>query len=410
MEFIRTEQILLNPDDILSEMCHISKNLWNEANYIIRQEFFGSGKWVRYNTLAGTLKVSENYRSLPSATAQQVLRILDRSWKSFFKAIKEWSRNPGKFLSRPKIPGYREKDGEFVLPFTNQQVIIEEGYVKLSRKLPLVVKTRLEDDTDVREARIVPEGTGYVLEIVYMKKSKPRKLDPDRVVGIDLGLRNIVTMVNNIGEKSIAIKGGAVKSINQYYNKRRAELRSIYDRQGIRTGMAERKLTEKRNWKIRDAMHKISRYIIKWCMDHNIGTIVIGHNDNWKQEAELGKRNNQNFVSIPYYLLTHDIQYKGEETGMAVKFNEESYTSRCSFLDCEPIERRDAYAGRRIRRGLFRSAKGIIINADVNAGLNIVRKAIPNAFKADGIEGVEPHPESLTFKGIVTPHHYNEIV
>ena len=405
MEVVRTDQIWLNPEDSLSKLCHFSKNLWNEANYQVRQEFFTTGKWIRYNTLAGSLKTSENYKSINAQTAQQILKILDRSWKAFFKAIKEWSNHPEKFLGRPKLPGYKAKDGEFLLVFTNQQVKIENGCIIFPKKLPLNVKTRLGDDTNIREARIIPKGTGYVLEIVYEKKAEPLNLDKDRIVGIDFGLRNIVTISNNIGEQPIVIKGGVLKSINQYYNKRKAELQSIYDKQGIKTGTAERKLKEKRNSKIKDAMHKISRYIINWCIDHNIGTIVIGHNDNWKQEAELGKRNNQNFVSIPYYLLTCDIQYKGEEIGNAIKIQEESHTSKCSFLDNEPIEHREKYMGKRIKRGIFRSAKGILINADVNGSLNIIRKAVSKAFpqgNADGIEGVGLHTKRANIKMILS--------
>ena len=405
MEVIRTEQIWLNPDYTLSELCHFSKNLWNEANYQVRQEFFTTGEWMRYNTLAGNLKTSENYKSINAQTAQQILKILDRSWKAFFKTIREWSNHPEKFLGRPKLPGYKAKDGEFLLVFTNQQVKIENGCIIFPKKLLLNVKTRLGDDTNIREARIIPKGTGYVLEIVYEKKAEPLNLDKDRIVGIDFGLRNIVTMSNNIGEQPIVIKGGVLKSINQYYNKRKAELQSIYDRQGIKTGTVERKLTEKRNRKIKDVMHKISRYIINWCIDHNVGTIVIGHNDNWKQEAELGKRNNQNFVSIPYYLLTHDIQYKGEEIGNTVKLQEESHTSKCSFIDNEPIEHHEKYMGKRIKRGIFRSAKGILINADVNGSLNIIRKAVSKAFpqgNADGIEGVGLHPKRANIKMILS--------
>lgn len=421
MNLTRTEQIWLKDEDILSELCHLSKNLWNEANYQVRQEFFASGRWTRYNTLAGNLKASENFKSLNAQTAQQILKILDRSWKSFFKVIKEYAKHPEKFLGRPKLPGYKEKDGEFVLVFTNQQVKIESGYVTFPKNLQIEpIKTRLENDTKVCEVRIIPKGIGYVCEIVYETQSEEgeinkrwysRRINENRIVGIDFGLRNIVTMSNNIGEKPIVIKGGAIKSMNQYYNKIKAELQSIYDKQGIKSGSKMDILTTKRNLKIKDAMHKISRYIIDWCVDHNIGTIVIGHNDNWKQEVELGKRNNQNFVSIPYYILTHDIQYKGEEIGVEVKLQEESHTSKCSFLDSEPIEHRDNYVGKRIKRGIFRSAKGIFINADVNGSLNIIRKAFSNAFpqgNADGIEGVGGsnhcglHPERANIKKILS--------
>ena len=396
MKVKRTEQIHLESTVLLSFLCHLSKNLWNEADYIIRQEFFETGKWTRYNSLAGVLKTSENFKALPAQTAQQVLKVLDRSWKSFFRSIKEYSKNHEKFLGRPKLPGYKKKNGEFMLIFTNQQVKIVNGYLSFPKKLGIKIETRLGDDTNVREVRIIPKGTGYVCEIVYEKDVETLDLNPDNVAGIDFGLRNIVTMANNIGTQSIVFKGGFVKSMNQYYNKTRAELQSVYDCQGIKDGNRMQVLTNKRNLKIKDAMHKISRSIVNWCIDHNIGTLVIGYNENWKQQVNLGRRNNQNFVSIPFHILKRDIEYKGEEVGINVIEQEESHTSKCSFLDDESVEHHSHYAGKRIKRGVFRSATGTKINADVNAALNIIRKAIPKAFSkenVDEIEGVGLHPK-----------------
>ncbi len=391
MKATRTELIYLKPDNNISKLCHLSKNLYNEADYIIRRTFFEIGKWVRYNEIAGVLKNSENYKALPSQTAQQTIRILDRDWKSFFKAIKNWKKNQDKFLGRPKPPGYKKKNGAFLLIFTNQQCKIRNGEIRFPKKVGLRIRTRLDDKTDLREIRIVPRGVGYILEIVYKKIIKTLRLAKNRIVGIDLGFRNIVTIVNNIGEKPIVVKGGVVKSINQYYNKEKAILESVYDKQGIKTGTRLKKLTEKRNRKIYDTFHKLSRRIVKWCIQHNIGTIVIGHNTNWKQNSNLGKRNNQNFAQIPFDKLLKQLKYKAEEVGIKVIEQNEKHTSKCSFLDNETIEHQNNYAGKRISRGLFRSAKGIIINADVNGAYNIIRKAFPKAF-ADGIEGVGLHP------------------
>jgi len=309
ISLVKTEQIWMNLDDVISSLCHFSKNLWNEANYAVRQEFINNHIWIRYNTLAGTFKTSENFKSLNAQTAQQILKILDRSWNSFFKSIKEWSKHPEKFLGRPKLPNYKPKDGEALLVFTNQQVSIKDRYLLFPKNLQLQpIKTRLGDDTKIREVRIIPKGVGYVCEIVYEKNCEEgeinrrwysRRVNANRIIGIDLGLRNIVTIGNNIGEQPIIIKGGVLKSINQFYNKRRAELQSIYDHQEVKVGSTMTILTEKRNRKIKDQMHKISRRIIDYCIRNNIGTIIIGHNHTWKQECDLGKRNNQNFISIP---------------------------------------------------------------------------------------------------------------
>jgi putative transposase len=388
----RTEQIWIKPHKTLSRLCHLSKNLYNETNYLIRQDFFKHNKWLRYNSLYHTLKPSENYQKLPAQTAQQVVKIIERNWKAFFSAINAWKNNKANFNGKPKPPRYKAKKGEFILVFTNQQVKLKDHMLKFPKKVGLAVKTRLSDTTDIREVRIIPKGIGYILEIVYQKEFCPKPLNKNKIIAIDLGTRNLITKVNNIGKKPLVIKGGVVKSINQYYNKEKARIQSIYDRQGIKTGKILQELTQKRNMKISDYFHKASRKIIKYCVINDIGTIVIGYNHNWKQKCHFGKRNNQNFVTIPYYKLIQQLEYKADEQGIMVIKQEESYSSKSSFLDNEPIEHHAKYLGKRISRGLFKSHKGIIINADVNGAFNILKKAFPNAFDADGIEAVGLHP------------------
>lgn len=399
---MRTEQIWLKGDDVTAELCHIAKNLYNEANYIIRQEFFNSSKWIRYNDLNKLLKETENYKTLPAQTAQQVLILVDKSWKSFFKAIREWKKHPEKFLARPRIPGYKEKNGEYILVFTNQQAKLRDGWLVLPKLIGLKIKTRIKEG--LREVRIIPRGVGYVLEIVYEKVIKVIERNKDRIAGIDIGVRNLITMVNNIGEQPIVVKGGVVKSINQFYNKEKARVQSVYDLQGIKYGNKMRKLSVKRERKLNDFFHKVSRFVVDWCVEHDIGTIVIGHNDNWKQKANMNRRNNQNFVQIPFGKLIHQIGYKGEEKGIEVKEQEESHTSKCSFLDNEPVEHHEEYIGRRKSRGIFKTAKGLIINADVNAGCNIIRKAVRKAFSkedVDRIESVGLHPVRCKIDNII---------
>jgi putative transposase len=391
----RTEQIWLKTSENLSKLCHLAKNLYNEGNYLIRQEFFTTGKWIRYNSIYHLLKSSENYQNLPAQTAQQTLKILDRSWKSFFKAIKVWGKNKDKFLGKPKLPNYKSKNGEFLLVFTNQQVSLRNQTLIFPKKVGLELKTRLADTTEIREVKIVPKGVGYILEIVYFKTIYPKHLNPSNVLAIDLGVRNLITMVNNNGLQPFVIKGGVFKSINQYYNKEKAKIQSIYDHQGIKIGKSMHKLTNKRNKKINDFFHKYSKTIVNYCLNNDIGTIIIGYNPEWKQNCRIGKRNNQNFVTIPYYKLIHQLEYKAAEQGLTVLKQEESHSSKCSFLDNEPVEHHDTYVGKRISRGLFRSKTGTIINADVNGAYNILKKAFPNVFssiKADGIEDVGLHP------------------
>ncbi len=423
----RTEQIWIKYNDTLSHLCHISKNLYNEANYIVRQEFIKSyktsetGNYLNYPIIDYMLKdKSKNYLSLPAQTAQQILKILDRNWKSFFESIKDWKINPNKYLGMPKLPGYLKKDGEFLLVFTDQQVRNIDGKIKFPKMLNIlnyknIIKTRIT--SVIKELRIIPKGKniGYLIDLVYYKEViKANNLNKDNVIGLDFGLRNIVTIGNNIGEKPVIIKGGVLKSINQFYNKRRSKLQEIYSKQTIiieevdkktgskveketqrLTGPAIQILTNNRNKKIKDVMHKYSRWIIDYCIKWNIGTIVIGYNSEWKQKINLGKRNNQNFVQIPFYQLVKMIKYKGGEVGVNVIEQDESHTSKCSFLDGESVEHHNVYVGKRISRGLFRSLNGTIINSDVQGALNIIKKAIPKAFlkgKVDRIEDDGLHP------------------
>jgi putative transposase len=390
-----TEQIQFKKTIQLSYLCHLAKNLYNLANYYVRQEFFYLGNWLRYYDLWYMLKEKEPYKKLPSQTAQQILKIVDKNWKSFFHALKDWKRHSKTYLGHPKPPNYKKKHGEFMIIFTNQQCRIKDGYLYFPKKTKLrPVKTRIQNK--LHQVRIIPKGIYYVLEIVYHKEPENLNLDKDRVIGIDLGLNNIITMVNNAGQPPVVIKGGKVKAINQFYNKQLAKYKSIKDKQGIESETKRIKnLTRKRNNKITDKFHKISRKVINYSIKHNFGTIIIGYNTTWKQNINIGKINNQQFVQIPFFKLISQVKYKSKLIGIEVVISKESYTSKCSFLDNESIKRHETYMGKRIKRGLFRSQKGIIINADVNGAYNIIKKVVPKAISADGIEDVGLHPYSI---------------
>ena len=195
----------------------------------------------------------------------------------------------------------------------------------------------------------------------------------------------------------IAVKGGVLKSVNQFFNREYAQLKSVSDRQTEDRKLTnrEKKLFLKRNRKIRDIMHKLSKSIVDRAKSRNIDTIVIGHNNGWEQNTDMGKKNNQTFVQLPFNTLTGQIRYKAEEIGIIVIMQNESHTSRCSFVDKESIEHHDEYMGKRVKRGVLRSANGNLMHADLNAAYNIIRKAVPEAF-ADGIEGIGLYPRSLS--------------
>ncbi|MEM0139163.1 MAG: transposase [Ferroplasma sp.] len=407
MKAIRTEQVYLGENAVISKMCHFSKNLYNQVNYILRQQFIKHEKQANYFNLVKKFQVPSdnneynNYQKLPAQTGEWTIKKAKESWNSFFKAYKTYKKQPALFTGKPAIPKYKSKNGEFMLIFTNQQCRIENNILKFPKSIGLEVKTRLKE-IDLREVRIVPIGTGYNIEIVYRIEISNIVAGNNNIMGIDIGVENIAAIADNISKQGIIIKGGFLKSMNQYFNKEYAHLKSISDRQiGKKLTEREKKLFLKRNRKIKNAMHTVSRRIIDYAISKNIDTIVIGHIGGWKQSVNIGHRNNQNFVQIPFNMLIDQIKYKAEEHGIDVMIIDEAYTSKCSFLDNESIEHHDIYAGKRIRRGLFKTSKGILINADLNAAYNMIKKAFPESFE-DGIEGVGLHPGSLSIGQMIT--------
>jgi putative transposase len=245
----------------------------------------------------------------------------------------------------------------------------------------------------VNEVRIVPRSNHYVLEVVYTVEVEPNPdLDDSLVAGVDIGLNNLAVLTSNKpGFQPLLINGRPLKSINQYYNKRKAELQSQLPGQR-KSSRRINQLSNKRNRRVAHYLHTASRQVIDCLVEQGIGVLVIGYNQEWKQAIKLGKQNNQNFVSIPHARLVQMLTYKAQLAGIRVRLTEESYTSKCSFLDLEPIGKRESYAGKRVKRGLFRSSTGQHINADVNGSYNIIRKVVPDAFNSEGIEDVVVHP------------------
>ena len=397
MEIVLVERHLIKKThsfySYCDNMCSKSKNIYNYANYIIRQEFINSSKWIRYNELEKQLKQHETYKSLPAQSSQQTLILLDKNWKSFFKSIKDYSKNKDKYLGRPKLPKYKKKDGKSVTVFTNQQCKIKNKLIKFP-KTNLTIQTKADK---LQQVRIVPKSNHYIVEVLYKKAITSLNLNTSNVIGIDLGLDNFATITNNIGLQPIVINGKSIKSINQYFNKKKAKLMSYVGSKG--TSNRIKKLTNKRNCKVDDFMHKSSRKTIDYCIKNNIGTIVIGKNKDWKQEVNLGKINNQNFTNIPYDSFIKKLQYKAKLVGIDVILTEESYTSKASCLNLDKMKKGIEFSGKRIKRGLYKTKNNILINADVNGSYNIIRKVFLKDFKKDlkweRIEGVGLHPIKL---------------
>ena len=377
--------------DKIDEAAFASKNLYNLGNYHIRQNFFEMGWAYKYETLYHILKDTEAYQSLPRKVSQQILKILCKNWKAYFEAKKTYFEDPSKFLGEPRIPKYKDKmDGRNVLPYTIQAISkrhLRSGYINPSG-LSLMIKTK---QRNVNQVRIVPKKTHYIVEVVYTVEIDPVPLNYSLVAGIDIGVNNLTAIASNKrGFVPLVVNGRPLKAINQFYNKRKAELQAQLKNDQYTSWRIER-MNDKRTRRINHYLHTESRHIIDLLVAEGIGVLIIGKNNGWKQKINIGKGNNQNFVQIPHARFIEMLKYKSELVGIHVIITEESHTSKCSFLDLESIEHHEGYQGRRIKRGMFRSSDGRKINADINAAYNIIRKVIPDAF-SKGIEGVVVHP------------------
>jgi len=390
-----TEIIHVTHSQNLTKSCHLAKNLYNLANWYVRQDFFNLNHILTYYDLDFILKNKKAYQNLPSQTSQQILKYVSRNWKSYFRGLEEYKSNFKKFKKRPKIPKYKKKNGESGVIFTNQQCKIKNGYLHFPKRVNInPIKTRITER--LKEVRIIPLGVKYKVELVYEKEEKDLGLDKGHVLSIDLGLNNLITAVNNNGCRPFIIKGGMIKSINQYYNKQLAYYRSIENKKGDFTDTKRiQKLHLTRNNKLTTLFHRISKSIIEYSIHNNIGTIVIGYNRGWKQKINIGKINNQKFVQIPFLTLIKQIEYKAQLKGIRFLTVNENHTSKCSFLDNESIGKHETYVGKRISRGLFKTSKGVLLNADVNGAYNIMKKAFPNAISVDGIEAFGLMPQII---------------
>lgn len=362
----------------LDRICFLSKNLYNAALYEIKQEFLRTGKWIRYTSLDRKLKDEDNfdYRAISAASSQQILMSLDKSLKSYFFAIKAWKRDNKKFTGCPKFPKYKHKTkGRNVFPYSYAQFKHRDNYIFFPKKEGLSpLKTNCKEGS-VKQVRFVPKPDCYIIEVVYESKVKEQLPDNNRVMSIDLGVNNLASIVTNVSKKAILIDGRKLKSINQYYNKKKPKIQQqLKKTNGKENSRRLMSLTRKRNNKVKDYLHKASKEIINICLEDNITTLIVGHNDGWKQNTNLGKRNNQNFVSIPFETFISMLRYKSERQGLRFVEVNESHTSKCSSFDLEPVEHRDPYVGKRVKRGLFKTKDGILLNADINGSYNIMRK------------------------------------
>ena len=396
---------------MLDDFSFKAKNLYNNALFYVRQYYIyqrnlkegksvdnlivpdevlsymkDKGSYINYNSLDYLAKqlnnsLTDDYKSLPLAAASQsVLKQLNINYLSFFKSLKSYNKNPSKYNGRPKMPKYLDKEnGRFVFTLTNQNCQLKEGYIVFPKSFNgFTLKTKVDN---LKQVRIVPKPNYYQIEIVYEVKEDLKAKDNSRYLSVDLGVTNLAAITNNFNGEQWLISGKPIKSVNQYYNK----LKSDY--QGLAKKLNNKhvtkrilKLTKKRNDRIDTYLHKASKLLVDLAVSYDVSKIVIGYNKNWKQEVNIGKRNNQNFVSIPFLTFVNDITYKAKLKGIEVILTEESYTSGTSFLDGELPIKSNYKKSRRIHRGLFKSNNGKLINSDVNGSYQILKKVIGNYY------------------------------
>lgn len=374
----------------IKELCHVAKNLTNEAIYNVRQYYFTEGEFLKYEKNYTLLKNSLNYKALNSNMAQQILKEVDGSFKSFFGLMK--LAKQGKYAFKDcKLPWYLPKDGyttlvigfvrlngnKLVLPFSNS---FKRTHKPVEITIPPVLL-----DKKVKEIRIIPKANARFFEIQYIYEAEcvQRNLNKNNALALDLGINNFVTAVSSNG-KSFIVDGRRLKSINQWFNKENARLQSIKDKQHLGKKITNRQKTiaRNRNNKVNDYLNKAARKVVDYCITNDIGTLVVGYNETFQRGSNIGKQNNQNFVNIPYGLLRSKLEYLCELNDIIFVKQEESYTSKASFWDKDdlPVYNADnpteyPFSGKRVHRGLYKAANGKVFNADINGALNIMRKS-----------------------------------
>lgn len=363
--------------DILSKRCN---DLYNQTLYFIKMIFNETGKYLSAFDMDKIMKITPNldgeinYKLLKAQSSQQVLKILDKNFKSYFKSIRDWKKNPSKYKGMPKPPRFKKSGDRSIIYYTNQNCKIKGNQLILDKNL-IINLPQNKEFSQFNQIRLIPKKNYYEIEIVYEKPESP-KIISDNVASIDFGINNLVTLISNL-ERPIIINGKQIKDFNQLYNKQKSRLIRIKDKMKIK-GYTNKlyEIETKRNNKMKDVMHKISAFIVNYCKEKNICKLVVGYNKSWKTHINLGSKTNQTFTQIPFAKLLQMLNYKCKLIGCELVETEESYTSKCDHLADEEMKHHKEYIGKRIKRGLFRSCIGKVINSDVNGSLGIMRKVV----------------------------------
>lgn len=397
---------------MLAEMCRYSNNLYNVALYNIRQYYFENKKFLTYESNCHVCKENENYGLLQAGVSQQILKVADRSFKSFFNLIRKAKHGEYRFQDI-KIPHYRKKGGMFNLVLSTNAIAIKNGYFQMPvsrtfRKIypdcdiKIPFPERLESKV-IKEVRIIPiqNGKCFKIQYVYETEVVHTSLNTDNAIAIDLGVDNFASCITTLGT-SFIMDGRKLKSINQGWNKEKARLQSVADRQGNKHTTKLSRITEKRNNRTKDIMRKSARFIVNYCLTNDIGTVIVGYNPDFKRNVNIGKVNNQTFVNISFGDFRQLLSGLCEQYSICYIEQEESYTSKSSFLDNDILPEyrveqsyTDGFSGKRIYRGLYKSSDGTVINADLNGAANILRKSKQNFNFEELCRGLLASPQRI---------------
>ncbi|GIO24086.1 RNA-guided endonuclease TnpB family protein [Oceanobacillus sp. J11TS1] len=356
--------------------------------------------YLHYNFLNSLFLVIKqpDYLSLPIQSSQWVMKTVFQNWKSFYASLKDYKKHPKKYNAKPRIPGY-SRTSEKEIIFTNQDCCIKDKkYLKFPKtKEKLTIGKLGLTEGKLMQVRIIPKYGHYVVELITKVEYDPvEPMESNRCMALDLGINNLVSAVTNTGSSPFLIKGGNVKSINQYYNKQKAYLLGILrhgkaSNEGQFTSKRLERLHQVRHRKLKDIFHKASRIIVNLALEEKVDTIIIGKNEGWKQKVNMGKIGNQKFIGIPHAILINMIRYKAEKCGIKVITVEESYTSKASFIDRDDLpvyhetKGTPVFTGKRVKRGLYRTCKGLLLNADINGAANIFRKFVSKSPKKQAL-------------------------
>ena len=366
----------------LKSMCRKSKDVYNSTLYAMRQHFFKCGERLTYATAYHSVKNHHSYKSMPTLASQQSMMMVDRAYASFFGLLR--SKRLGHYVGEVKIPGYLDKDGYFPFILPNNKGLWKTE-IKVRITPTLKSKYKLKDfkypipecikQHKIKEIRIIPKLDAEYFEIEYVYEvEEPKASEGKNCLSIDIGVNNFATCLDEKSGRSFILDGRELKSLNRLYNKTKAQLQSILEKQGKKSSKRIRWLGARRGRQINDYLNNYSNFILQYCLENDVGFVVIGEGWMAQNGVNHGDKNNQNFVNLPFAKFVQKLKSKLMLNGISFKAREESYTSKCDHLAGEVMCHHEEYMGKRYPRGLFKSSTGMVLNADVNGALGIMLK------------------------------------